>query len=195
MHDNVITFPPSSEATRGAGSAAASESPAAIVRFSSPEKLRRAEKIMRSISEKQRMAALVGGVSADISLNESLRRDRAGAWSRAEAKVQFLLAQLEYYRAVEHAQKYEVPDARGLLTLDAAADFQLVESWRLAVMEHILTPAPKVSALTWKRRKVAGLGPFDWVGGATPARVEKALAEDEAFLKAFPARHSPNRPK
>jgi hypothetical protein len=200
MHDNVITLcPPSSKgAARPAGSAvhAATERHAAtIVRFSSPEKLRRGQEIMRSISEKQHMAALGGGVSADISLNESLRRGRDIAWDRADASVRFLRAQLEYYRTVASGQKYGVPDARGLPTLDAAADFQLVESYRTAVLEQLLTPAPKVAALIWKRRKVAALGPYDWVEGVTTARVEKAIADDEAFLRAFPARHSPNRPK
>lgn len=194
--DNIVTFTPSTtRATREAASAIepASESHAAIVRLTSPEKHRRAQELRR-ISEKQHMAPLGGGVSTDISLNESLRRGRDGAWDRADVKVQFLRAQLEYCRAVATAQKYGLPEARGLLTLDHAADLQLVESWRMAVMEKILTPAPKVAALTWKRRKVAALNAYDWVGGVKPARVEKMLAEDEAFLKAFPARHSPNRP-
>lgn len=195
--DNVVTFtPPTTRATRATASAIepASESHAAIVRFTSPEKLRRGQETMRRISEKQHIAPLGGGVSTDISLNESLRRGRDDAWGRADAKVGFLRAQLEYYRAVASAQRYGLPDARGLPTLDADADFQLLESWRLAVMEMILTPAPKVAALTWKRRKVASLNQHDWVGGVEPARVEEMLAEDEAFLKAFPARHSPNRP-
>ncbi len=147
MHDNIIAFSSSTKATVGAAIKAASEGQATIVRFSSPEKLRRAQAVMRRISEKQHMAALGGGVSADISLNESLRRDREGAWDRADASVRFLRAQLEYYRSVAIGQKYGVPDARGLATLDAAADFQLVESCRMAVLEQILTPAPKVAAL------------------------------------------------
>jgi hypothetical protein len=195
--DNVVTFTPApARAPRAAASAMpASESHAAIVRFTSPEKLRRGQEVMSRISEKQHIAALAGGVSTDISLNESLRRDRDRAWDRADAKVGFLRAQLEYHRAVSIAQKYGVPDARGLPTLDAAADFQLVESGRMAVIEQILTPAPKVAALMWKRRKVASLNQYDWVAGVQPVRVEKAIVEDEAFFKAFPARHSPNRPR
>jgi len=197
MHDNIITFHPSTDAVRATESAtkAASESHATIARFSSPEQSRRALEIMRRISVKQRIAALASGVSTDISLNESLRRDRDGAWDRAEANVRFLRAQLECYRAVASAQKHGLPDARGMPALDAIADFDLVEKCRMDVIEQILTPAPKVAALMWKRRKVASLNEYDWVGGVKSARVEKALAEDEAFFKAFPARHSPNRPR
>lgn len=198
MHDdNVIMFHPSTKAARATGSPieAASESHAAIVRFSSPEKLRRGQEIMRRVDEKRHMAALARGVSTDISLNERLRRDRDGAWDRADAKVELLRAQLKYYRAVDRAQGKGLPDARGLPVLDFAGDLRLLESYRMAVLDQILTPAPRVADLTWKRRKVAALNPYDWVGFVTPARVEKMLAKDEAFFKAFPARCSPNRPK
>lgn len=191
--DNVIAFPKAS-ATRSAPAASTRPtSDVSIARLSSPDRERRGREIMRRISEAQHLAALAGGISADISLNENLRDLRKEPWQRAAAKVRFLRAMLDMNDAASGARRHELAVARDAPVLDEVERFNLVENWRGAVLEHLLTPAPRVGDLDWKRRRAAALGPYDYVG-ATPEQVEKAIAEDETFLRSFPARHSPNRP-
>lgn len=191
--DNVIVFPKAA-ATRAARAASTRPtSDASIVRLSSPDRERRGREIMQRISEAERLAALAGGVSSDIALNENLRDLRKEPWRRADAKVRFLNAMLEMYDAAGGAQRHGLALARDATVLDEVERFNLVENCRRAVLELLLTPAPTVGDLAWKRRKATSLNPYDWVG-ATPKQVEKALAADETFLRSFPARHSPNRP-
>lgn len=190
---NVIAFPAAE--TRAAPAAATREaSGASIVRLSSPDRERRGQEIMQRANEAVHLAALAGGVSADIALNENLRDLRKEPWRRADAKVRFLRALLEMHDAASGAQQHRLAVARDAPVLDEVERFNLVENWRGAVLEHLLTPAPTAGDLDWKRRRAAALGPYDWVGATTPERVEKAIAADEAFLRAFPAR-SPVRAK
>ncbi|MET4490677.1 hypothetical protein [Bradyrhizobium sp. LA7.1] len=189
QHDsNIIAFP-----APAAARATATATNPSIVRLSSPDRERRGQEIMQRVNEAQHLAALAGGVSADISLNENLRELRKEAWRRAGAKVRFLRALLEMYEAASGAQQYGLSVARDAPVLDEVERFSLVENWRRAVLEQLLTPAPTVGDLDWKRRRAASLNPYDWVG-ATPKQVEKALAKDETFLRSFPAR-SPIRAK
>lgn len=194
MHDNVITFPTAAVPHAAPPAAATRQTTgASIVRLSSPDRERRGREIMQCVSEAQHLAALAGGVSADISLNEKLREFRKVAWRRAGAKVRFLRASLDMNDAANGAREYRLAISCDTLVLDEVERFNLVERWRRAVLEQLLTPAPTAGDLDWKRRRAAALGEYDWVG-ATPKQVEKALADDETFLRSFPAR-SPIRAK
>lgn len=192
MHDNIIAFP-APAATCEASAAIRQKIGASIVRLPSPDRERRGREIQQRVDEAMHLAALAGGVSADMSLNENLRELRKEAWMRAGAKVRFLRARLDLNGAAGAAQKYGLSVAREAAVLDEVERFKLVEIWRSAVLEQLLTPAPTAGDLDWKRRRAAALGPYDWVGATTPERVEKAIAEDEAFLRSFPAR-SKRRP-
>lgn len=191
---NVVTFPGPAAPRAAAAAAAGQASGASIVRLASPDRERRGRELMARATEAQHLATLAGGVSADIALNENLRDLRKEPWRRADAKVRFLNAMLEMYDAAGGAQRHGLALARDTTVLDEVERFNLVENCRRALLEQLLTPAPTVGDLAWKRRKAASLNPYDWVG-ATPRQVEKALAADETFLRSFPARHSPNRPK
>lgn len=199
MHDNVIAFPSAAAAraaTTGATRTGATRqaSDASIVRFSSPDVARQSQATMQRISEAEHLASLAGGISSDVALNELLRERRKDAWRRADAKVCFLCSQLDLFAATKHAQRHGLVAARGLPVPDEGERFNLVENCRRALLEQILTPAPTVADLAWKRRKVASLNPYDWVG-ATLEQVEEVLDRDETFLRSFPTRRSPNRPK
>lgn len=193
-HDsNIIAFP-APAATRAATAATTrSAAAAAVVRLSPTDRERRGRELMQRVDEAQHLATLAGGVSTDISLNEKLRDLRKEPWGRADAKVRFLNAMRELHDAAGSAQRHGLALARDATVLDEVERFDLVEKCRRALIEQLLTPAPSVADLAWKRRKVGSLNEFDWVG-ATPKQVEKALAADETFLRSFPARHSPNRP-
>ncbi len=53
-------------------------------------------------------------------------------------------------------------------------------------MKQLLTPAPNVAAVAWKRAKFSGSDfPYLLV---KPERVERVIVDDEAFLAAHPTR-------
>ena len=67
----------------------------------------------------------------------------------------------------------------------------MVKRWREAMARQLLTPAPDVGSVTWKKMVLAGrqLRYTDM----KPERVERAIAEDLAFLAAHPVRQSIRR--
>jgi hypothetical protein len=195
MYDNVIAFPTPTAITSPAATAGRQPAGPSIVRLpSSPDRQRQGQNLMARATERQYLAALAGGVSADISLNEQLREHRCEPWRRAEAKARFLHALLKMQDAARHAHRFGLACVGDMPIQDYDERSQLVESWRQARIEQLLTPAPRVAELAWKRRTVASMRDFDFVG-ATPEQVEKAITADETFLRSFPARCSPNRPQ
>lgn len=72
-----------------------------------------------------------------------------------------------------------------IAVLPPAADenrFSLLDAWREAVVKQLLTPAPNVAAVAWKRAKFSGRD-FRYLP-VKPERVERIIADDKAFLAA-----------
>ena len=70
-------------------------------------------------------------------------------------------------------------------------DFKVVsalglDKWREALVKQLLTAAPDIGAVNWKRAQLAGRG-FDYLPVKAP-RIEQAIADDVAFLTAHPTR-------
>jgi hypothetical protein len=65
-------------------------------------------------------------------------------------------------------------------------DGKLLDIWRAAVAKKLLTPAPDLAAITWKRAQLKSRG-FSCVP-VKKERVERAIADDTAFLAAHPTR-------
>jgi hypothetical protein len=61
-----------------------------------------------------------------------------------------------------------------------------VDKWREAVAKKLLTPAPDLDAITWKRAKLKS-SDFPHLP-VKKERVERAIADDVAFLEAHPTR-------
>jgi hypothetical protein len=66
--------------------------------------------------------------------------------------------------------------------------FGLVDIWREAVAKQLLTPAPTLADVAWKRAKVKS-DEFNRLP-ITLAQAEQAIANDLAFLAAHPTRRS-----
>jgi hypothetical protein len=64
-------------------------------------------------------------------------------------------------------------------------DLHLVDRWREALVKQLLTPAPDLMSVTWKKAALAQ-GQYRYVG-VSDQRIERAIA-DLAFLTAHPAR-------
>jgi hypothetical protein len=119
--------------------------------------------------------------------NKRLRKERDLKWCAASARAEVLRAQMEMHTKVQIAQMYRLPEVRNIPAVDPADYSIMLEKYRKARMDMLLTPAPDARALIWKRQHVERLVEWDWVG-VKPEQVERAIADDEAFLKAHPVR-------
>jgi hypothetical protein len=88
--------------------------------------------------------------------------------------------------ALEIAQKYGIADSASFPSAENENRFGLVDKWREAVAKKLLTPAPDLGAITWKRAKLKS-SDFPHLP-VKKERVEQAIADDVAFLEAHPTR-------
>jgi hypothetical protein len=65
-----------------------------------------------------------------------------------------------------------------------AGRWAAVENYREAACRQMLTPAPDIAAVSWKRAQQKK----DPCMGLTTAQIDRAIAADLAFLKAHPVR-------
>ena len=98
-----------------------------------------------------------------------------------------LEAEVGFVSAVSFAQDAGVPAARDHEPENKENRLSMVHEYRTALVEQLLTPAPDVAAVTWKRLV---LDRNDYVIGkyVEKDQVERAIAEDVAFLAAHPVR-------
>jgi hypothetical protein len=67
----------------------------------------------------------------------------------------------------------------------------VLERYRAAIGKQFLTPAPDAASVKWKQMAVAG-GKHHYTG-VKSERIERAIADDLAFLAAHPVRQSNRR--
>jgi hypothetical protein len=121
--------------------------------------------------------------------NERSRQERGEVWRMAEAATRYWKLRLDFQFAVSYAQQVGIPEGR-----DHPADPEdrgrrpMVEKYRAALVRQLLTPAPNVAAVAWKRAKLSGSDFPDLP--VKPERVERVIADDVAFLDAHPTRRS-----
>jgi hypothetical protein len=120
--------------------------------------------------------------------NSRLRQMRDEAWNRARQTTSYWRARLDWHIELEWAQKRGLADSGSFPPADDENRYSLVDTWRVAVVKQLLTPAPNVAAVAWKRAKFSG-SDFCYFP-VKPERVERVIADDEAFLAAHPIRRS-----
>jgi hypothetical protein len=93
---------------------------------------------------------------------------------------------MDWHSELELAQKWGLADSGSFPPAADENRQHLVDKWREAAVKQLLTPAPDGGAVAWKRAKLAGR---DFSHLPTKAeRIERAIADDVAFLAAHPAR-------
>jgi len=92
---------------------------------------------------------------------------------------------MDWEHTLETAQRHGIADSASFAPVENDR-IRLVAKWREAVVKQLLTPAPDVAAITWKRAKLESRE-FRRLP-VSEDRVERAIATDVGFLAAHPTR-------
>jgi hypothetical protein len=109
----------------------------------------------------------------------------------AEAATRYWRVQLTLHDAVSQAQRMEIPEGRYHPVVDHEDRSPILAKWREAPVRQVLTPAPDANSVKWKQAALDS-GDLEYTG-VKPERIERAIADDLAFLAAHPVRQSNRR--
>jgi hypothetical protein len=139
-------------------------------------------------------ARLLEATTAPETLTEScrnhrLRLSRKEAWFTASRLTHFYRARMDWHSALSCAQSWEVPGAEAYPNCEFAEGRGTdVSLWRAALVAQMLTPAPTVNDVQWKRIQLrAGQHKFTDV---PESKLQRAIDADVAWLAAHPSRKS-----
>jgi hypothetical protein len=158
--------------------------------FSLPRKAARKAHARKSRAAKEKAEAATAPAPSSVTAeNGRLRKDRREAWRAAEGATRYWRVRLDLETAVEIAQNHDIREGRLHPEVDRANWMPMVDKYRKALVEQLLTPAWDVASLTWKRTLLAR---NDYVVGryVKAERVQRAIEEDLAFLADHPTRRS-----
>jgi hypothetical protein len=121
------------------------------------------------------------GTLTTAAKNRRLRDEQKKAWGRASALTNYWEARLNFMDAAAIAAHRELREEG--CKIDNEARWAVVESYRAALSKQLLTAAPDVVSVNWKRVHMN-----EPCMDVTRERVEQAIADDMAFLSAHPTR-------
>jgi hypothetical protein len=120
--------------------------------------------------------------------NRRLRSARRDAWRKADATTNYWRALLDFTDAVSRAKDHDVKEAHAHAETSHEGRWSILDSWREALGRQLLTPAPDVSTVNWKRHQLSKT-----CIGTKKELVEKAIADDIIFFAAHPTRQNKGR--
>ncbi len=126
------------------------------------------------------------------AINSDLRKERREAWRHAYRVTDYWQARLDWNSALSCAQSWGVADsAKFPAANDIESRWNLVDTWREAVVKQLLAPSPDLAAINWKRAKLASR---DFAQLPTKVeRIERVIADDVAWLAAHPTKRTGRR--
>jgi hypothetical protein len=120
--------------------------------------------------------------------NKHLRDARREAWREADAIREYWKARLEMESAISCVQRHGLPEGNDHPPHNPDERWALLANWRQAIAQQLLTPAPDTAAVAWKRAALKS-GRHKHTDVKTE-RIERAIADDIAFLTSHPTRRS-----
>jgi hypothetical protein len=123
-----------------------------------------------------------GGTMTTTMKNRRLRDERREAWRRADAVTNYWKTRLHFMDVASIAARQGLRE-EGCREIDHEARWAVLESYRAAKGKQFLTPAPDVASVNWKRAHMT-----EAFIDVKRERVERAIADDMAFLGAHPTR-------
>jgi hypothetical protein len=126
--------------------------------------------------------------ATETAKNARIRTERRDAWWLAERVADYWHARFKWQDELEIAQRNGIGDSASFPPAENENRFGRVDKWREAVAKQLLTPAPTLAAVAWKRARIKS-DEFNRLP-ITLARAEHAIADDLAFLAAHPTSRS-----
>jgi hypothetical protein len=120
--------------------------------------------------------------------NGRLRKERHEVWRMAAAATRYWRVRIDFHDAVSSVQGREMPEGRSHPAVNEDDRISMVGRWRAALVKQLLTPASDVASVNWKQAALAR-GQHRYTD-VKPERIERAIADDLAFLAAHPVRQS-----
>jgi len=122
----------------------------------------------------------------ETAKNLRLRQARYEAWREADALREYWRASQKMHDAVYRVQNQGLIEGNSHPVIDPKDRWTIVAKWRAAIVRQLLTPAPTMREIVWKR---AVFKHSDHTHiGVNPERIEQAIADDVEFLKSHPTR-------
>jgi hypothetical protein len=118
--------------------------------------------------------------------NRRLRDARREVWSEADVIREYWKARWKMESAIERAQTHDLPEGKNHPPHDPNERWVMLSNWRQAIVQQLLTPAPDTAAIAWKKAALAG-GEHEHTD-VKSERIERAIADDVAFLTSHPTR-------
>jgi hypothetical protein len=129
--------------------------------------------------------------ATDTAGNQRLRSDRRDVWREAESIMEYWHMTMKMDGAISHVQRCGAPEGELHPIRDPKDYWTLVKKWREAWVRLMLTPAPDMRSVTWKRAELKR----GWHKHTDlkAERIERAIVDDVEFLKAHPSRRGGGR--
>jgi hypothetical protein len=175
MSCEIIQFSTAAQAARTpTHQPAAAEVTATGARVLTPRQLRRAGKPEQPPP------------ATETAKNARIRIERNDAWWLVERTAEYGRARDEGRDALATAQRWGIADGQSFPPAENESWSGQIAKWRETVAKQLITPAPTLAAVAWKRAKIKS-DEFKRLP-ISPARAERAIADDLAFLAAHPTR-------
>jgi len=124
----------------------------------------------------------------DTCINQRLRGDRRDVWLEADAVMDYWHAVMKMDTAISRVQRHETPEGNLHPIREPKDYWGLVANYRIAWARLMLTPAPDMRSVTWKRAELKAEKHKHT--DLKTERIERAIADDVEFLKTHPTRRS-----
>jgi hypothetical protein len=108
-----------------------------------------------------------------------------GSVAEGQSRHGLLARAARLHHAVLHAKRHGLKEAQAHVGISEEGRWPILDSYREALGKQLLTPAPDVASVNWKRQRLRKS-----YNGVKKELIEKAIADDIAFLDAHPTRNS-----
>jgi hypothetical protein len=133
--------------------------------------------------------------TTDTAGNLRLRKSRLDVWREADSVMDYWRMSMKMDGVISRVQHCGAPEGELHPIRDPKDYWTLVTKWREAWVRLMLTPAPDMRSVTWKRAQLKAR--YHKHTDLKPALIERAIAEDVEFLRSHPTRrgghYSPKR--
>jgi hypothetical protein len=159
--------------------------------FNSPRKAARKAYARALRTAKPKAEAMRPETPSSVTAgNSRLRKERQETWRMAEAATRYWRVRLDFESAVDWAQRMGTPEGESHPVVDPGDWRPMVGKYRAALVRQLLTPAFDANSVKWKEATFAK-GQHKHTD-INPKKIEKAIADDLAWLLAHPTRRTGN---